>query len=137
MRALAAVLWLQRAGVRVFDAGTTAGYFVDLFGYRRTTKAEFLALWRAHRDRALAEPTTLSQECGDVRSLLRSAQAAASSSVTEGAGKAAAARHQQRSAKPSVRVDGLPPGTREAELVAVFESGTGCAVRKATVVRQQ
>jgi hypothetical protein len=137
VRALAAVLWLQRAGVRVFDAGTTAGYFVDLFGYRRTTKAEFLALWRAHRDRALAEPTTLSQECGDVRSLLRSAQAAASSSVTEGAGKAAA-RRQQRSAKPSVRVDGLPPGTTEAELVAVFESGcTGCAVRKATVVRQQ
>eukprot|EP01043_Picozoa_sp_COSAG02_P071595 COSAG02_NODE_13146_length_1438_cov_1.837192_1_plen_403_part_10 len=45
----ATVLLLHRGGVQLFDAGTTAGYFQDLYGFRRTTRSEFVRLWRKHR----------------------------------------------------------------------------------------
>jgi hypothetical protein len=40
-------------------AGTTAGYYVDLFGFRRTTREEFVELWRAGRGAALDDPAAL------------------------------------------------------------------------------
>lgn len=45
----ATVLRLHQGGIQLFDAGTTAGYFQDLFGFRRTTRSEFVRLWRKHR----------------------------------------------------------------------------------------
>ena len=140
VRAQAAVLWLRKAGVQLFDAGTTAGYFVQLFGFRRTTKAEFLSLWRGQRGRALAEPAVLEAECADLRALLDSARGGGRPPSLEAASAAAApaaAGVARKGGKPSVRVEGLPEGTDDAALAAAFAQATGHAVQKATVVRQK
>ena len=38
--------------MRLFDAGTSAQYFVDHFGYRRVTRLRFANMWRASRSRS-------------------------------------------------------------------------------------
>ena len=53
VRAQAAVLWLRRAGVRLYDVGTTAGYYVTLRLYAQDGSHR-VQLWRASRRRALA-----------------------------------------------------------------------------------
>jgi hypothetical protein len=136
VRAQAAVLWLRNAGVRVFDAGTTAGYWVTLFGYRRTTKSEFLALWRAHRGAALSAPAVLDADCVDIRGLLDCARSGGGSPPSSQP-SAAAAAVPRRAPKPSVQVDGLPEGTDVVVLKAAFEQATGHTVRKANAVRQR
>jgi len=69
VRQAASILWLARAGVVVFDVGITAEYFVQLSGFHRATREEFLSLWRRHRfvphDRAL-----IYQPCSTIYSLL-------------------------------------------------------------------
>ena len=57
VRAQAAILWLRRHGVELFDAGTTAEYYATNFGFRRCASREaFVELWRNRRSRPLATP---------------------------------------------------------------------------------
>eukprot|EP00035_Acanthoeca_spectabilis_P009669 m.170615 g.170615 ORF g.170615 m.170615 type:complete len:678 (-) comp14798_c0_seq1:5135-7168(-) len=71
LRVQAGHLWLARAGVTLFDAGTTAAYFESLHGYKRATRREFVSLWRAHRKVPLAAPGVLAEECTDLHGLLQ------------------------------------------------------------------
>eukprot|EP00040_Diaphanoeca_grandis_P018248 m.95853 g.95853 ORF g.95853 m.95853 type:complete len:369 (-) comp26849_c1_seq1:38-1144(-) len=48
-RAQCAVLWLAKAGVELFDVGTTAEYYCHLHGFSRYTRRSFVDLWRKHR----------------------------------------------------------------------------------------
>lgn len=69
----ATVLRLHHGGVQLFDAGTTAGYFQDLYGFRRTTRYEFLRLWRKHRrdaTSAAAHSTVWADSCTTLHTLL-------------------------------------------------------------------
>jgi hypothetical protein len=59
--------------------GTTAGYYEEFYRFRRTTRAEFLALWRSRRGAALERPGVLGEACTDVRSLLEAAREVAPS----------------------------------------------------------
>ena len=70
VRLYAAHLFLARAGVTLFDAGTTAAYFVTLHGYTRKTRLQFVRLWREHRKCPLACPSVLSEGCDDVNRFL-------------------------------------------------------------------
>ena len=66
-RLAASVLWLRRAGVELFDAGTTAEYFASQYGYRRcASRRDFTDLWRAKRTLPLSNPRVLSEPCTDV-----------------------------------------------------------------------
>jgi len=56
------IRWLGCAGVRLFDAGTTANYFIELYGFKRTSRPEFSALWRLYRSEVL-ENVQLLQDC--------------------------------------------------------------------------
>lgn len=69
----ATVLRLHQGGIQLFDAGTTAGYFQDLYGFRRTTRSEFVRLWRKHRrdtTSAAAENTVWARPCTGMHALL-------------------------------------------------------------------
>ena len=77
----------QSHGMRLFDAGTTAGYFEHLYGFRRTTRAEFVRLWRKHRCAPHTQGRGGTDEavrrwraCTAMRSLLTSAQQPAAGS---------------------------------------------------------
>ena len=146
VRLAASVLWLRRAGVELFDAGTTAEYFVSQYGYRRCgSRRDFTDLWRAKRTLPLSNPRVLSEPCVDVRSLLETYQQSLSRasaacrvatpslphcltpSLTPSLPhsippslppSAVPASHWSttRQAKHSVRISGLPPGVSEARL---------------------
>eukprot|EP01051_Picozoa_sp_SAG22_P001965 SAG22_NODE_83_length_21704_cov_58.556584_8_plen_490_part_00 len=138
VRATAGVLLLRKAGVTLFDAGTTAGYYITLFGFRRTSRKEFVALWREHRGHDLdAGRAALHTGCADVRRLLDASRGASNhqhqeQQQTPAVAADAASRQKHPQQKPSVKVDGLPQGTTAADLSALFAScGT---VTKATVV---
>ncbi len=74
-RLAATVLWLRRAGVELFDAGTTAKYFASQYGYRRcASRRDFTDLWRSKRTLTLSNPRVLSEPCADVRGLLETYQ---------------------------------------------------------------
>ena len=123
VRAHGACLLLKRAGVSLIDVGTTAGYYVDLCGFRRTTRAEFLALWRARRDVAPTELRALQESCEDVRSLLEA-----------GRTKMQPAQHRPSLASPgtAITVRGLAAGVTELQLATAFSQ---CGeVRKARIV---
>ena len=141
VRAQAAVLWLRRAGVCLYDVGTTAGYYVTLFGFARKTRAEFVQLWRAHRARGASRPELLRDGCDDVRELLEAARdelAAASGAPPpkRAAGSAAAAAPKAaRPAKFSVRVSPLPAGDDDALAAALGAAFGACgAVERSRVV---
>ena len=72
VRSNASALWMAGAGVRAFDVGTTAQYYADLSGYQRTSREEFVSLWRAHRDQGLERErfATMLIPCRRVHSLL-------------------------------------------------------------------
>ena len=55
LRALAAILHLESAGVTLVDVGTSANYFCDI-GFVRTTRPEFVGAWREARQAALTKP---------------------------------------------------------------------------------
>ena len=122
VRAQAAILWLQKAGVRLFDAGTTAQYFCRLFGFHRVSRAEFKSSWRAHRQSQLENPGVLLGRCSDVRGLLEQrTEPVAALSATDTAS----------SKKHPIRVCGLPSEVTRVDLEAAF---AGCGVvKKASV----
>jgi hypothetical protein len=69
VRAQASILHLHRCGVTLFDVGTTANYYRSFFGFKKTTRSEFVKAWRRHRDihfHAIdtCEPTEPSAEAG-------------------------------------------------------------------------
>ena len=142
VRAQAAVLWLRRAGIRLYDVGTTAGYYVTLFGFERKTRAEFVQLWRAHRGAELSRPELLRDGCDDVRELLEAARdelAAATGAPppkrASGSAAAAAAPKAARPAKFSVRVSPLPAGDDDALAAAIGAAFGACgAVERSRVV---
>ena len=95
VRTEAAVVWLSRAGVRLFDAGTTAGYYCQMFGYARATRTEFIRAWRQHRGTPLHSPSLLATPCDAVRELLagaRNSDGASPGPSSSAASAAAAAR---------------------------------------------
>jgi Leu/Phe-tRNA-protein transferase len=121
----ASVVFLRRAGVELFDAGTTADYFARYFGYRRcASRRDFAALWRRKRALGLANPRVLSQVCDNVRGLLETyqKQVGGASEVCQMAAASAAAATQlsTRTPKHTVRISGLSPGVAEAELRAAL-----------------
>ena len=143
VRAQAATLWLHRCGVRLFDAGTTAGYYRDLFGFQRTTRREFVALWRQHRGGPLLHVGTggTSGAAGiSVRALLEEHRAVQLGQVPRsdgggggGGGGAAAAGGGGGSGgsgggKSAVLVTGLPPDSC-SEAVAAAAGAFGVVVR--------
>ena len=141
VRAQAAVLWLRRAGVRLYDVGTTAGYYVTLFGFNRKTRAEFVQLWRAHRSAELSRPELLREGCDDVRELLEAARdelAAATGAPPPSGPPAALPRLRQRLRalpKFSVRVSPLPAGDDDALAAALGAAFGACgAVERSRVV---
>lgn len=90
IRAYGAVLLLAEAGVGLFDVGTTAGYFSQ-FGFRRTTRREFVQLWRQWRSVPLAAAaSSSSSSCGGGGSGSSSSNSSASaerySFLADGAG---------------------------------------------------
>mmetsp|Transcript_18129 Transcript_18129/g.26264 ORF Transcript_18129/g.26264 Transcript_18129/m.26264 type:complete len:413 (-) Transcript_18129:98-1336(-) len=52
IRAEGAALLLSQAGVRLIDVGTSANYF-EQFGFWKTTRREFVSLWRRWRSKPL------------------------------------------------------------------------------------
>ena len=133
VRAQASVLWLRSAGVRLYDVGTTAEYYASLFGFRRTSRDEFVRLWRAHRSGRLepAEAAVLGEGCSDLRGLLeaeREAQRSQTNTATAGAaaGTTAAttttsvASRTPSKSKSAVTVTGLPGGLSSDNLAAAF-----------------
>jgi hypothetical protein len=126
IRVQAAHLWLARAGVTLFDAGTTAAYFLHLHGYHRTNRREFAALWRIHRDKPLHAPVVLESECPDVYELL---QARLSSVGSER--PAAAAHPTKRPRSPSGTAgDADQPGAKGVGVRVRWDSGV-------TIAREQ
>jgi hypothetical protein len=133
VRAQAGVLWLRRAGVELFDAGTTASYYADLFGFQRCeSRAQFVRRWREKRGLEIASAPSLESACDDLRGLFddyieesrlcgtgggavgggtraADATAAAAGNGVPGGGTPAAARQQ----KHTVRLSGLPAGLSE------------------------
>lgn len=71
IRSNAGTLWLSRAGIQMFDVGTTAQYYVDMSGYRRTTRTEFVDLWRLYRDASLDSAALLNilKPCREIKSM--------------------------------------------------------------------
>ena len=69
-RAQCGILWLERAGVELFDAGTTASYYVHLHGFKRLTRTKFVEQWRRCRAKPLDSPSVLESTCTDVRGLI-------------------------------------------------------------------
>eukprot|EP00300_Choanocystis_sp_HF-7_P004298 c13303_g1_i1.p1 GENE.c13303_g1_i1~~c13303_g1_i1.p1 ORF type:complete len:324 (-),score=63.71 c13303_g1_i1:295-1266(-) len=72
VRAQAVMLTLSRAGVQMFDVGTTANYFCDLYGFTKTTRVEFINLWRENRARELGDSKILEESIGGIWQLLAS-----------------------------------------------------------------
>jgi hypothetical protein len=72
VRSNASALWLARAGVRAFEVGTTAQYYVACSGYRRSSREEFVALWRARARESLdhTQLQAMLTPCRRVHSLL-------------------------------------------------------------------
>lgn len=156
VRAQAAVMLLRRAGVTLVDVGTTAEYYRVLFGFRRVSRAQFLAMWRARRGSALHHPAALAHGCEDVRALLEEAREAKLGDVAPARRRATAADQGHTAGAPSagcaaraagssdggvdggdkaersVKVGGLPVGVSAAALGAAFAR---CgAVQRASVV---
>ena len=50
VRTEAVILWLSQAGVGLFDVGCTADYYCALFNFKKTSRIEFLKLWRKFRE---------------------------------------------------------------------------------------
>ena len=69
-RAQCGILWLERAGVELFDAGTTASYYGHLHGFERLTRTKFVEQWRRCRAKPLDSPSVLGSACTDVRGLI-------------------------------------------------------------------
>lgn len=53
LRTRGAILWLERAGVQLFDVGCTADYYCHLHGFTKYSSEDFVRLWRSHRSTAL------------------------------------------------------------------------------------
>ena len=90
VRAAAAAELLAQAGVQLIDVGTTAGYYAQQFGFARFTRAEFVQMWRKHRDTVLPRLDVLSNGADDVSTLLQSRLAASDASGSGGGGRVAA-----------------------------------------------
>ena len=133
VRAQAATLWLHRCGVALFDVGTTAAYYAGLFGFRRTTRREFVAAWRRHRGGAplrIADPATAGVT---VRQLLEehARRDSGGDGGSDGGGRGGGGSSggggggvgggggPTRSAKSAILVTGLPPGCHDALALAV------------------
>ena len=118
VRAQAAILWLRRHGVELFDAGTTAEYYATNFGFRRCASREaFVELWRNRRSRPLATPfdVVCASACDDVRGLLEAYLFEVSpseriSALTSSQAQPAA-KATTRALKPTVRITGFPTTT--------------------------
>ena len=123
VRAQAATLWLRRAGVELFDAGTTAGYYANLFGFRRcASRRAFAAEWRAHRDTPLTTPLALRDACQDVRGLLEAYRDEVNPSIARQERPAHGAAHKsRRPQKHTVRFSGLPTGVSDSAIRAALE----------------
>ena len=119
---------------------------MSLFGFRRTSRAAFLDLWRAARAVTLARPGELRGGCGDVRGLLEGGivedasldgappEAAASSaapslasvaaaSVTSQAGAASASSSTSSSASPAPPKPAPQRAPKPAVVVAGLPGG--------------
>lgn len=59
IRTQAVILSLARSGIRLFDAGVTANYYQELYGFRKVGKREFVTLWRRYRNEPLKGITDL------------------------------------------------------------------------------
>ena len=142
VRAQASILWLRRAGVELFDAGTTAEYYARLFGFRRCgSRHEFVQLWRSRRSLALAQPEVLGAACEDVGGLLTSyaeevgvdGGAAAWIARRRGMHEAKGARGSFRPEKRTVQISGLPPSVDEAALVAALRASAPDAIGASSI----
>jgi len=123
VRAVASILWLRRAGVELFDVGTTAGYYSELFGFRRCdSRRHFVEQWRKKRACALANPTMLREACSDVRALLVQYQTAPTGGTQAAHARAGPkANERERAARPlkhTVRIDGLQTDGLHADALA-------------------
>lgn len=113
VRLSACVLWLRRAGVELFDAGTTADY-MGQYGYQRcASRRAFTELWRAKRGLPLSNPGTLRDPCDDVRGLLKAYQ-------QQRVGNMASPHQAAREPKHTVRISGLRSVVAEEQLLAAL-----------------
>ena len=123
--------------MRLFDAGTTAGYFEHLYGFRRTTRAEFVRLWRKHRCAPHTQGRDGTDEavrrwraCTAMRSLLTSAQQPAAGSRALRTSRFSQKKKSTMAALPAA----APPHRRLAAVAShVVGAAAGGATSKAQI----
>jgi Leu/Phe-tRNA-protein transferase len=131
LRVAATVSWLDQRGVRLVDAGVSADYFLSL-GFAKTTRAEFLALWRTHRDATLSGPSSMEGSCDNILELLL--PAAGSGSAAGPVGDPGANQPiTSKTEKPSVRLTWAAPCplATEESVKTALESAFGAVARVA------